>query len=85
MALSIGIWCNNARLDAPTDHCERWRIFGDPTEGALLVAAKKAGLKRDSDRTIIHEIPFDSERKLMSVVVKNAQPKAVISRRVRRK
>ena len=78
MALSIGIWCNNARLDAPTDHCERWRIFGDPTEGALLVAAKKAGLKRDSDRTIIHEIPFDSKRKLMSVVVKNAQPKAVI-------
>jgi Ca2+-transporting ATPase len=78
MTLTIGIWCNNARLEAPTDHDEGWRILGDPTEGALIVAAKKAGLERDPDRTIIHEIPFDSKRKLMSVVVKNAQQRPVI-------
>ncbi|HZR05533.1 MAG TPA: cation-translocating P-type ATPase [Candidatus Udaeobacter sp.] len=78
MALTIGLWCNNARLDAPTDPNQRWRIFGDPTEGALIVAATKAGLERGSDRAIIHEIPFDSNRKLMSMVVKNEQQRAVI-------
>ena len=47
--------------------------MGDPTEGALLVAARKAGIDiaRDSDR-IMHEAPFDSERKRMSVVVQDA-------------
>ncbi|MGB9475511.1 MAG: cation-translocating P-type ATPase [Candidatus Udaeobacter sp.] len=78
MALTIGIWCNNARLDPPSDHDEHWRIFGDPTEGALIVAARKAGVERGPDCSIIHEIPFDSTRKLMSIVVKNAQRRAVI-------
>ena len=41
MTLTIGSWCNNARLEASSDHDERWRILGDPTEGALIVAAKK--------------------------------------------
>lgn len=77
MALTVGIWCNNARLQAPTDRDEHWRIVGDPTEGALIVAAKKAALERDSDPTIVHEIPFDSKRKLMSVVVKNARQRFV--------
>ena len=71
MALTIGIWCNNARLQAPTDHDGHWRILGDPTEGALIVAAKKAGLERDSDHNVVHEIPFESDRKLMSVVVQD--------------
>ena len=62
MALTIGIWCNNARLDPPSDHDEHWRIFGDPTEGALIVAARKAGVERGPDCSIIHEIPFDSTR-----------------------
>jgi Ca2+-transporting ATPase len=76
--LTIGMWCNNARLEAAADHNKRWRIFGDPTEGALIVAAKKAELQRDSDHAIIHEIPFDSERKLMSVVIKDTQQRLVI-------
>ena len=78
MALRIGIWCNNARLQAPSDHDGQWRILGDPTEGALIVAAKKAGIERESDRTIVHEIPFDSKRKLMSVVAKDSQLRLVI-------
>ena len=77
-ALTIGIWCNNAKLEAPTNHDERWRILGDPTEGALIVAAKKAAIERDSDRTIVHEIPFDSQRKLMSMVAKDAKQRPVI-------
>jgi Ca2+-transporting ATPase len=49
----------------------QWRVHGDPTEGALLVAARKAGL---SDGMLaerlprVGEVPFSSERKLMSTV-----------------
>jgi Ca2+-transporting ATPase len=53
------------------DHVH-WELVGDPTEGALLVAAMKAGLdlrNRDHDR--VHEIPFDSERKAMSVIARH--------------
>ena len=67
--LLAAIHCNNARL---VDDEERgWMILGDPTEGALLVLARKAGLDVEAElrRTPrLHEIPFDSQRKRMSVV-----------------
>jgi Ca2+-transporting ATPase len=50
---------------------ERYRMVGDPTEGALVVAAAKAGLWRDEveDRLPrVAEIPFDSERKRMTTI-----------------
>jgi Ca2+-transporting ATPase len=49
----------------------RWEFTGDPTEGALLVAAAKAGLTPDVLSGMyyrIDELPFDSDRKCMSVV-----------------
>jgi P-type Ca2+ transporter type 2C len=49
----------------------RWTIEGDPTEGALLVAAAKAGLAEDvleRDAPRIHEIPFTSERRRMTTL-----------------
>ncbi len=49
----------------------RWTVQGDPTEGALLVAARKAGLLKqslDSRLRRVGEVPFSSERKLMSTV-----------------
>ncbi|PFH89455.1 calcium-translocating P-type ATPase, SERCA-type [Bacillus sp. AFS088145] len=49
-------------------------LDGDPTEGAIVVAGYKAGIDREyvnSNFTRIHELPFDSTRKMMSVVVKN--------------
>lgn len=72
-ALTIGLWCNSAQLQSPNDKDKNWQVIGDPTEGALLVAAAKAGLQRDSRHVVVHEIPFDSERKLMSIVL--TQPK----------
>ena len=64
---------NNAVLQ---EHTGRWTVQGDPTEGALLVAARKAGLEEEAlearfDR--IGEVPFSSERKLMSTVHTDAE------------
>ncbi len=63
-------FCNNSRL-LPPENDEGWRVIGDPTEGALLVAAQKAHLDFQREliaRPRIHELPFDSLRKRMSVV-----------------
>ena len=69
LLLRIGSLCSNARLTC--DDTGRWMIRGDPTEGALLVAAAKTGIGRDTaekEYPRLHEIPFSSERKRMSTV-----------------
>ena len=51
-----------------------WDIKGDPTEGALVVAAAKAGLQKellDAAHPRIHEFPFSSETKRMTTLHKN--------------
>jgi Ca2+-transporting ATPase len=67
--LNGGMLCNNARLLPPTDQRTEWSILGDPTEGAILVTAIKAGLDYQSKFNRITLIPFDSKRKRMSVVI----------------
>jgi Ca2+-transporting ATPase len=65
--LRVGILVNNADLE---ESGGKWRVVGDPTEGAIIVAAKKAGVL-DGVRngcTRIAEYPFDSDRKMMTVV-----------------
>ena len=50
---------------------KRWQIKGDPTEGALVVAAAKAGLKKtdlESQFPRVKEIPFTSETKRMTTL-----------------
>jgi len=72
--LQGGLLCSDARLERviPNDGGDPiWRIVGDPTEGALVVAAAKAGLWRDKvEREFprVAEIPFDSERKRMTTI-----------------
>ena len=66
--------CNDAALQTEeTSPGEReWNIVGDPTEGALVTLAAKAGLdkaKLEYEFSRIEEFPFSSERKRMSVVV----------------
>jgi Ca2+-transporting ATPase len=72
-ALAVADRANNATLQE--DH-GRWAVQGDPTEGALIVAARKAGLEDDALEARFHrvgEIPFSSERKLMSTVHTDAE------------
>ncbi|MBI3465348.1 MAG: cation-translocating P-type ATPase [Planctomycetes bacterium] len=69
-ALVIAAKCNNARLTPEGDGEPSWQVIGDPTEGALLVAAMKAGIDVNLDRKLSYEVPFDSERKAMSVVLR---------------
>ncbi|MHC5906764.1 cation-translocating P-type ATPase [Streptomyces sp. S6] len=62
--------CTDARLLPPAAR-EGWRILGDTTEGAILVAAAKAGLDVGAENAAaprVGEFPFDADRKLMSTV-----------------
>jgi Ca2+-transporting ATPase len=65
--------CNDAKLEERCDEAGKrsWQIIGDPTEGAMVVAAAKGGYRRDEmEKTLprIQEIPFDSDRKRMSTI-----------------
>ncbi|WP_397534595.1 cation-translocating P-type ATPase [Roseateles sp.] len=68
--LQAALLCNDAELLPPEDD-ERgsWTVLGDPTEGALLVLAAKAGLDVAAQRQAAPreaELPFDSDTKLMA-------------------
>ena len=68
--LTAAARCNNATLSPVGDDADTWQVIGDPTEGSLVVAALKAGIEaRDHNLHVLFEIPFDSERKAMSVVL----------------
>lgn len=66
--IEIGVMCNNSDL---VKENEEWKVQGEPTEGALIVLAKKAGIEKDNYHgkfPRIHEHPFDADRKCMSAV-----------------
>ena len=70
--LEIGVLCNSANL---TNESQGWQITGDPTEGALIVVAEKGGIKKQElevANPLLGEIPFDSERKRMSILSQTA-------------
>jgi Ca2+-transporting ATPase len=65
MALLAGSLCNDAELIGG----EESRVLGDPTEGALVLAAAAAGVKpKRSFARRVAEVPFDSERKRMTTI-----------------
>ena len=78
-ALEAGHLCNNAALSSREG---RWFVIGDPTEGALKVAAVKAGhdaARLEARLPRVGEIPFSSERKVMSTAHEdNAEPDALV-------
>jgi Ca2+-transporting ATPase len=80
-ALIVGARCTTAQLHAPAAEGQPWTVIGDPTEGALIVAARKAGLDEAvAEGDTIHEIPFDSERKAMSIVVATHQAQRMLTK-----
>lgn len=67
--LLTALLCNDAALQKEKGE---WAIWGDPTEGALVVVAAKAGLDQTHwqyQLPRLREVPFSSERKRMSVIV----------------
>ncbi len=68
LMLRAGTLCTNASL---TKKGEEYMIIGDPTEGSIIVTAKKAGLDKaqmEAEFRRVHEMPFSSERKMMSTI-----------------
>lgn len=76
--LVASVLCNDAGLECDDG---RWRIVGDPTEGALVVAARKAALDESALREAFprkDEIPFSSERQFMATLHDAADNRAVV-------
>lgn len=74
LILKTGLLCSDAAVNEK-DNGE-WEIIGDPTEGALIVGARKAGLeKQDLEKEYdrLDVIPFDSKRKFMAVFYKTPE------------
>ena len=72
-SLAVADRANNAVLQVRDG---RWTVQGDPTEGALVVAARKAGLEDDALNARferVGEVPFSSERKLMTTIHTDAE------------
>ncbi|WP_322494817.1 cation-transporting P-type ATPase [Chloroflexus sp.] len=63
--LRAGLLCNDSEL---VEAEGRWDVRGDPTEGALLVAAYKAGIRQEQWLTRLDSIPFESEHQYMATL-----------------
>lgn len=78
--LEAAVLCNGAMLQQENGN---WRILGDPTEGALLVAGAKAGLTKDElerQAPLEREIPFDAERKMMTIIRRTEHSRTAYSK-----
>ncbi len=78
-ALWAGVLASDASLEAvgETETGMSYRMVGDPTEGALVVAGAKAGVSKEKlgeTYPRLDEVPFDSERKRMSVILDVISP-----------
>ncbi len=68
--IQCAVICNDSKIER-TGEDKIFHIIGTPTESSLLVMAAKSGIySEDIDSKIIQEIPFNSERKIMSVLCK---------------
>ena len=78
LLLVAGALCNDAVLSPDKGHPGRYHTVGDPTEGALIMAAACAGLRKDdldSAFPRVAEVPFDSARKRMTTLNRMPQSK----------
>ncbi len=71
LLIRTGVLCSTAKLVCPSETQKYWSIIGDPTEGALLTLARKAGFDYESrcrDFPLRKRFPFESIRKRMSSI-----------------
>ncbi len=71
LLLKAATLCNDALLERTQDNGDYYRALGDPTEGALIVAAAQLGMLKPELETRwprVAEIPFTSERKRMTTI-----------------
>jgi magnesium-transporting ATPase (P-type) len=69
--LEISALCNGAKIEPPSDRNKTWTVIGDPTDGALIVAALKSDVIIEdvlNKKPIINIIPFSFERKRMTTL-----------------
>ncbi|EWM53182.1 cation-translocating P-type ATPase [Ruminococcus flavefaciens] len=72
-AMRCGVLCSTAEISGGREKHRgqrEWQVTGDPTEAALLIAAAKAGITKESLRSscrVTEEYPFDSETRFMAV------------------
>ncbi len=70
LLLVSGALCNDALLETNPDRPDEFSTVGDPTEGALVIAAARAGLWKqalEKEYPRVAELPFDSDRKRMTI------------------
>jgi Ca2+-transporting ATPase len=78
--VKCAVLCNDSRIER-TGEGKLFKIIGTPTEGSLLVMGAKAGIyQEDIKNKRIQEIPFNSERKTMSVLCKIEKDNFVYSK-----
>ena len=73
VAARVALLCNDADLE---EDAGVWRLRGDPTEGALLTLAQKAGLSAarvSPDYPRVSEIPFDAQRRMMTTIHRHGE------------
>ncbi len=79
LLLKIGALCNDSELISQEKEGQpQWKIKGDPTEGALVVAAQKASQTKktlEKEQPRVDEIPFDSKTRFMVTFHKDAEGK----------
>lgn len=74
------VLCNDARIER-TGQDHEFRTIGSPTEAALLILAAKAGIFKDDIKfNRVQELPFNSERKMMSVLCQIDKDQIVYSK-----
>ncbi len=78
--LKIGMLCNDLHFESIEGPPEKWRLIGDPTEKALIIAAGLANLDKaelEKDLVQVTEIPFDSYLKYMATAYQDKKAKKI--------
>lgn len=80
LLMTAMVLCNDARVHYEEDE-QTWRVIGDPTEGALVVAGDKLGLRKhdlEGEQPRLSEVPFDSDKRYMATLHRRPDGSRVI-------